>query len=60
MPDMMKYGPGLIKICEKYWVKMIVEDDFEAVYADFVDKLDSRNIDTIITERTDYYNRHYR
>ena len=57
MPDMMKYGPGLIKICEKYWVKMIVEEDFERVYAEFVDKLEARNIRAISAERLDYYQR---
>lgn len=58
MPVMMKRGPGLIKIRGKYWVKMIVEDDFDSVFDEFVETLEARGVNEIVAERTDYFGRH--
>jgi len=55
---MAKHGSGLIKICEKYWVKILTEDDFETNYNEFQQKLADRNIDLIDQERTEYFERH--
>ena len=57
MPLMGKHGAGLIKICEKYWVKMLTEENFDANWAEFQAKLTDRNIDLIDGERTDYWAR---
>lgn len=58
MPLMMKEGPGLIKTCEKYWVRLLTEAGFDAVYAEFQAKLKSQGIEGIAAERAAYQARH--
>ncbi|MGL1890077.1 MAG: extracellular solute-binding protein [Spirochaetaceae bacterium] len=58
MPLWAKHGMGLIKICEKYWVKLLTEDNFEENYSEFMNKLQDRNIDLIDKEHADYYNKY--
>lgn len=58
LPVAAKNGMGLIKICEKYWVKLITEDNFEEDFAEFIEKLHDRNIDLIDEEKAEYYERH--
>ena len=57
MSAMSRYGPGLIRICETYWVKLITEDNFDAQYQEFIGKLNDRGMQEIIVERTAYLNK---
>jgi len=55
MPSMARYGPGLIKIAEQYWVEMITEEDFDAAYEEFMAKAVDRGVDNVEAERREYY-----
>lgn len=57
MSAMARYGPGLIRICESYWVKLITEGNFDAQFDDFISRLYDRGLQEIINERTAYLNR---
>ena len=57
MSAMSRLGPGLIRICESYWVKLITEENFDAVFDEFIGKLYDRGMQEIIDERTAYLNR---
>ena len=54
MAAMARYGPGLIRICENYWVKMITEEDFDTQYEEFIEKLYDRGMQEILDERAAY------
>jgi hypothetical protein len=58
MPAMARYGPGLIKIAEQYWVEMITAKDFDGAYEAFMKKSADRGLDNVEEERRDYYLRH--
>ena len=57
MSAMARLGPGLIRICESYWVKLITEANFDAQYDEFISRLYNRGLQQIIDERTAYLDR---
>ena len=50
------YGAELTTTCDSYWSTLITSTNFEADYEAFVAELESKGINEIIAERTEYYN----
>ena len=50
-----EHMPELNAIYEEYWIKMIVADNFDSVYAEFMDAIEARGIKDIQAERTEYF-----
>ncbi len=57
MSAMSRHGPGLIRIAENYWVKLITEPNFDAQYEEFISRLSNRGMQAIIDERRAYLQR---
>ncbi|TVQ20293.1 MAG: extracellular solute-binding protein, partial [Spirochaetaceae bacterium] len=51
MNAMSRQGPGLIRIAERYWVRMITERDFDAEFDEFIRRMNDRGMPAIIEER---------
>lgn len=54
-----KHGPELVKAYDEYWVKMVMADDFDAVYAEFMRELEDRGINEVLADREAYYDRYF-
>ncbi len=57
MNVMSRQGPGLIRIAERYWVRMITEPDFDAQFEEFIGRMNDRGMQAIIDERRAYLER---
>ncbi|TVR57324.1 MAG: extracellular solute-binding protein [Spirochaetaceae bacterium] len=57
MSTMARSGPGLIRIAESYWVKLITEPNFDAQFDEFIRRMNDRGMQEIIDERRAYRER---
>ncbi|NLC69447.1 MAG: hypothetical protein GX754_11845, partial [Clostridiaceae bacterium] len=51
-----KYAPELNNTFKEYWVKLIINEDFESTWQEFMKEFKEKGIDEVINERIEYYN----
>jgi hypothetical protein len=55
-----RYGAEIVKAADEYWVRMVMAENFDAAYEEFMRELRARNIDAVVAERQAYFERHHR